>query len=122
MSERIALLNEGYEFLWYSYFHESYNKLSKDSNKALEVCVERAYLDLCRTLTFNTDDKEKRNVFRNSICTEIVEGIKESLLNNKKSSFDFDDEHLNLSTKSLQLLIHTTFLKLLSIMDRHKNG
>jgi len=45
------------EFLKYAYF----NMTKGDSmNDILIKCAEKAYLDLCRTIKFNTENKDTR--------------------------------------------------------------
>lgn len=47
------------EFLKYAYF----NMTKGDSmNDILVKCAEKAYLDLCRTIKFNTDNRGTRKV------------------------------------------------------------
>jgi len=54
------------EFLKYAYF----NITKGDSmNDILSKCAERAYMDLCRTIKFNTDTKTK---YKAKICEMLV--------------------------------------------------
>ena len=41
------------DFLWYTYFGITKIDAEKDHKKALEKCVYRAYLDMCRTISFS---------------------------------------------------------------------
>lgn len=90
MSENniMNLSDEAQEFLWYSCFSTDYKTVSKDTDKAMNLCVQRAYLDLNRTLSFNTDNKVERKDFRDAVCNEITNGIKKKLLSCDKSIFD----------------------------------
>ena len=90
MSEKnaINLSNETQEFLWYSYFSTSYENAVKDVDMALYICAQRAYLDLIRTLSFNTNDENERRNFRDSVCDIITKSIKEKIFNCNKANFD----------------------------------
>ena len=82
MSEKnaINLSNETQEFLWYSYFSTSYENAAKDIDMALYICAQCAYLDLNRTVSFNTDDENERRNFRDSVCDIITKSIKKKYL------------------------------------------
>ena len=57
------------EFLKYAYF----NMTKGDSmNDILIKCAEKAYLDLCRTIKFNTEDKDTRKSAKRKICEMLV--------------------------------------------------
>ena len=95
------LSSEAQHFLWYSYFTVSYDELAKDREAALLLCAQRAYLDMNRTLTFDPD-KEDHEDFRNSVCEEIISGIKTKLLSCDKSAFD--DNHLRLCNHIIEFV------------------
>lgn len=75
MDFNISLNDEAKDFFLYSYFgivsEDMYNELSEDEKDnnilsyedfVIAKCIDRAYLDLCRTLRFNSDsDGEKAN-------------------------------------------------------------
>lgn len=80
------LVLDGYanDFFLYVYFGIVTNKL-KTRDQTIEAdtresaaikCAYRAYLDLCRTLTYNEKicEKEKNDFLRN-VCTELVEEL-----------------------------------------------
>ena len=57
------------EFLKYAYF----NMTKGDSmNDILVKCAEKAYLDLCRTIKFNTDNRGTRKSAKRKICEMLV--------------------------------------------------
>lgn len=87
------LSREAQQFLWYSYFTVSYDELAKDHEAALLLCAQRAYLDMNRTLTFDSD-KEDHKGFRNSVCGEIIGGIRTKLLSCDQSAFDSNHSQL----------------------------
>lgn len=87
----VKLTKNAKEFLVFSYFGITEDELEKDDEdtkeKIVKKCAERAYLDMCRTLTFSEkmDGKpkkekdrieEERKNFRNEIISEqIVPGV-----------------------------------------------
>ena len=62
------------EFLKYAYF----NMTKGDSmNDILIKCAEKAYLDLCRTIKFNTENKDTRKGAKRKICEMLVHEYEE---------------------------------------------
>lgn len=86
------LEKEAADFFRYSYFGIT----SKDKEEDIIIkCAQKAYLDLCRTLTFkeSLDEKkneEQRHKFRGEICKIIKKEIDILLTSNKTN---FDKEH-----------------------------
>ena len=78
------------EFLKYAYF----NMTKGDSmNDILIKCAEKAYLDFCRTIKFNTENKDTRKGANRKICEMLVHeydvlanAVKES--DEKQNAFD----------------------------------
>lgn len=81
------------EFLMYAYFG-----ITKADPKdiILKKSAERAYLDLCRTIKFKTDDRNVKTEYKAKICGMLVKEY-DVLLNAVESSDDkqnaFDSEH-----------------------------
>ena len=81
------------EFLKYAYF----NMTKGDSmNDTLIKCAEKAYLDLCRTIKFNTENKDTRKGAKQKICEMLVHEY--DILENAVKGSDekqnaFDCEH-----------------------------
>lgn len=81
------------EFLKYAYF----NMTKGDSmNDILVKCAEKAYLDLCRTIKFNTENKDTRKGAKQKICEMLVHEY--DILENAVKGSDekqnaFDCEH-----------------------------
>ena len=81
------------EFLKYAYF----NMTKGDSmNDILIKCAEKAYLDLCRTIKFNTENKDTRKGVKQKICEMLVHEY--DILENAVKGSDekqnaFDCEH-----------------------------
>lgn len=81
------------EFLKYAYF----NMTKGDSmNDILIKCAEKAYLDLCRTIKFNTENKDTRKGAKQKICEMLVHEY--DILENAVKGSDekqnaFDCEH-----------------------------
>lgn len=81
------------EFLMYAYFG-----ITKADKKdiILKKSAERAYLDLCRTIKFKTENEDVKTKYKAQICEMLVKeyGV---LLNAAESSDDkqsaFDSEH-----------------------------
>ena len=109
------------DFLWLSYFSvtkkDCITKDEKNSGypKALQACISRAYLDLCRTLRFSisssklektkiSDDlkrfKEAKCIFRNTMICYIKTGI-ENLMNQKTNCFDKWHKELCINSEGL---------------------
>lgn len=65
-------------------------------NDILRKCADRAYLDLCRTIKFKTDDRNVKTEYKAKICGMLVKEY-DVLLNAVESSDDkqnaFDSEH-----------------------------
>lgn len=65
-------------------------------NDILRKCADRAYLDLCRTIKFKTDDRNVKTEYKAQICGMLVKEY-DVLLNAVESSDDkqstFDSEH-----------------------------
>lgn len=84
------------EFLKYAYF----NMTKGDSmNDILIKCVEKAYLDLCRTIKFNTENKGTRKSAKRKICEMLVHeydvlanAVKES--DEKQNAFDCEHQRI----------------------------
>ncbi|MBO4561989.1 MAG: hypothetical protein J5772_00065 [Clostridia bacterium] len=102
------------DFLWFSYFGITKSDAESDKNCALNACIQRAYLDLCRTIRYknNTQSIEKgiRDKNPNMICyskkkkdficsinNSIHSAINGELLIGKKlSSEEFERWHYDL--------------------------
>lgn len=84
------------EFLKYAYF----NMTKGDSmNDILVKCAEKAYLDLCRTIKFNTENKDTRKGAKRKICEMLVHeydvlanAVKES--DEKQNAFDCEHKRI----------------------------
>lgn len=106
MSEKVFKIDEigkeAVDFFVYSYFGIVNGK---DSNEEMKKkCAQRAYLDLARTLEFNSalkkqkekeekDSKYVKQKFRDIICNQIIKRIDEQFL---------EHEFLSLADKELQ--------------------
>lgn len=100
------------EFLMYSYFEIEPDELNYESDENKESiiikCARRAYRDFSRTLRFNDKEseendkksEEKHKTFRDTICEEIKNQIKESLLIANKD--DFDNRHKTVCEKIIE--------------------
>ncbi len=77
------------EFLMYYYF-----KIKGEETKVeqFKKTAERAYLDLCRTIRFNTDDETTKLTYKAKVCDMLVSEYN-SLCDSIKSCNDFDREH-----------------------------
>lgn len=83
------------EFLMYAYFG-----ITKADPKdiILKKSAERAYLDLCRTIKFKTEDKDVKAEYKSKVCDKLVKEY-DVLLNAVNTSSDkekqnaFDREH-----------------------------
>lgn len=86
----VKLTNSAKKFLVFSYFGITEDELEENNEsvrKSIAMkCAERAYLDMCRTLTFSEkmdgrtkeekdEIKEKRKKFRDDICDLIVKNL-----------------------------------------------
>ena len=81
------------EFLKYAYF----NITKGDSmNDILRKCANKAYMDLCRTIRFKTEDGNIKAEYKTKICDMLVNNY-DALTDAVKSSVDkqtvFDKEH-----------------------------
>lgn len=84
------------EFLKYTYF----NITKGDSmNDILIKCAEKAYLDLCRTIKFNTENKDTRKGAKRKICEMLVHkydvlanAVRES--DEKQNAFDCEHKRI----------------------------
>lgn len=81
---KINLSESAQSFLWYSYFSESYESVCEDTSKALNICANRAYRDLCITLSFSKEHPD----FCSKGCELLQNKISEKILNCEKSYFD----------------------------------
>ena len=68
-------------------------------NDILIKCAEKAYLDLCRTIKFNTEDKDTRKSAKRKICEMLVHeydvlanAVKES--DEKQNAFDCEHKRI----------------------------
>ena len=81
------------EFLKYAYF----NMTKGDSmNDILVKCAEKAYLDLCRTIKFNTDNKDTRKSAKRKICEMLVheyDALENAVKDSDEKQNVFDREH-----------------------------
>ncbi len=81
------------EFLKYTYF----NITKGDSmNDILIKCAEKAYLDLCRTIKFNTDNKDTRKSAKRKICEMLVHEcdiLENAVKDSDEKQNAFDREH-----------------------------
>ena len=81
------------EFLKYAYF----NSTKGDSmNDILSKCANKAYMDLCRTIRFRTDDGAIKTEYKAKICDMLINNY-DVLTDAVKSTDDkqtvFDKEH-----------------------------
>ena len=81
------------EFLKYAYF----NITKGDSmNDILRKCANKAYMDLCRTIRFKTEDGNIKAEYKTKICDMLVNNY-DALTDAVKSTDDkqtvFDKEH-----------------------------
>lgn len=98
----VKLTNSAKDFLMFSYFGIDLQEDEKDPQREIAMkCAERAYRDMCRTLTFNEkmdgkNAKEKKDIeknrkkFRDDICDLIVVEVKKLFEDGKDN---FDDWH-----------------------------
>ena len=81
------------EFLKYTYF----NITKGDSmNDILVKCAEKAYLDLCRTIKFNTDNKDTRKGAKRKICEMLIheyDALENAVKDSDEKQNAFDREH-----------------------------
>ena len=81
------------EFLKYAYF----NMTKGDSmNDILIKCAEKAYLDLCRTIKFNTENKDTRKGAKRKICEMLVheyDALEKAVKGSDEKQNAFDCEH-----------------------------
>lgn len=81
------------EFLKYAYF----NITKGDSmNDILSKCAEKAYRDLCRTIKFNTDNKETKTQYKVKICNILVNEyavLANAVKDSDEKQNAFDREH-----------------------------
>lgn len=81
------------EFLKYAYF----NMTKGDSmNDILVKCAEKAYLDLCRTIKFNTDNRDTRKSAKQKICEMLVHEydiLENAVKDSDEKQNAFDREH-----------------------------
>ena len=81
------------EFLKYAYF----NMTKGDSmNDILVKCAEKAYLDLCRTIKFNTDNRGTRKSAKRKICEMLVheyDVLENAVKGSDERQSAFDREH-----------------------------
>lgn len=81
------------EFLKYAYFNIT---KGDDMNDILSKCAERAYLDLCRTIKFNTDNKNTKTKYKAKICEMLVneyDVLSNAIKNSNEKQNAFDREH-----------------------------
>ncbi len=95
---KIALTGDAQEFLFYSYFGESWAALKNDKEKAKKVCFRRAYRDFCRTLSF-TNEKEEN--FCESLYTKKPLSNKLDDILKSCSQDDFDKKHENICSNEI---------------------
>ncbi len=101
------ITSETLEFLWYSYFGVSVETAQKtDKDEIMKICAEKAYLDMNRTLSFESDE---RNDFRPDICGLIIEEIKNSIFTTAEN--DFDDVHNAVCNKIIKVANEKSVLK-----------
>lgn len=111
-----CLSEEAKEFLVFSYFNEEYGVLEKESEKMIEVCAQRAYLDLCRTLKYSKStsqikemNEEERINYENlkkNYVNEICKKIKEDIFKNfpiTQNYDDFDKWHSDICQKIIKI-------------------
>lgn len=99
----VKLTKNAKEFLVFSYFGITEDELKgKDAKDRIAMkCAERAYRDMCRTLTFSEkiDGKHKKEIeskrqeFRKAICKLIVDNVFELL---ECDEDNFDNKHAEL--------------------------
>lgn len=81
------------EFLKYAYFNIT---KGDDMNDILSKCANKAYMDLCRTIKFKTDDSNVKAEYKTTICDMLVNNY-DVLTDAVKSTDDkqtvFDKEH-----------------------------
>ena len=81
------------EFLKYTYF----NITKGDSmNDILIKCAEKAYLDLCRTIKFNTDNRDTRKNAKLKICEMFVhkyDALEKAVKESDEKQNALDREH-----------------------------
>lgn len=81
------------EFLKYAYFNIT---RSDSMNDILSKCANKAYMDLCRTIKFKTDDGSIKAEYKTKICDMLVNNY-DVLTDAVKSTNDkqtvFDKEH-----------------------------
>jgi hypothetical protein len=81
------------EFLKYAYFNIT---KGDDMNDILSKCANKAYMDLCRTIRFKTDDGNIKAEYKTKIYDMLVNNY-DVLINAVKSTDDkqtvFDKEH-----------------------------
>lgn len=87
------------EFLKYAYF----NITKGDSvNDILSKCANKAYMDLCRTIRFKTEDGNIKAEYKTKICDMLVNEY-DVLINTVKIADDkqivFDEEHNRICEK-----------------------
>lgn len=58
------------EFLKYAYFNIT---KGDDMNDILSKCANKAYMDLCRTIRFRTDDGAIKTEYKSKICDMLVQ-------------------------------------------------
>lgn len=90
------------EFLKYAYF----NITRSDSvNDILSKCAGKAYMDLCRTIKFKTDDGSIKAEYKTKICDMLVNNY-DVLTDAVKSTNDkqtvFDKEHNRICEKIIE--------------------
>ena len=96
------------DFFWYSYFGITKADAAKKVDMALSICVNRAYRDLSRTITYSksTTHEQEINELKKTIANEIKQ------LSDKKAE-DFDCWH-----NKTCLLIVNYFMDNKTILDK----
>ena len=106
-------------FLVFSYFGEEYDAMQKSKDELMiKMCVERAYLDFCRTLTYKQKEETKNQ--KENFKTAIYNLIKDHIICRLNSSFneynDYDEWHENVCTA----IIETVNTNYKNIFDSNK--
>ena len=97
-------------FLVFSYFGEEYDAMQKSKDELMiKMCVKRAYLDFCRTLTYKKNQEIKKQ--KENFETAIYNLIKDHIIHRLNSSiknlqnnfsfneyYDYDKWHENVCT------------------------
>lgn len=90
-----TLRQEAIDFFLYSYLE--IDNENDEETKRIRKCVERAYLDLARTLRFNEKDEQKRADEKQIWVDDVTEEI--TKMCELASRKDFDEKHEKICNK-----------------------